>query len=147
MEHKIDKKLFEKIAVQIEKEYEMGGLSSGWNFAFALDVAKKYIKEQELVSDSIKPEWKDVVTEYRLNKGRKAHNKTRTSMKVEKAVKTLTEALKKDAGFRETYKANIALAFKDEYARRRLEKNHVNSEDVHEIANKAADNFLDLWCR
>jgi len=68
-------------------------------------------------------------------------------MKVEEAVKILTTALKEDEGFRESYKANIAMAFKDEYARKKIDKNYVNSNDLHEIANKAADNFLNLWCK
>jgi hypothetical protein len=67
--------------------------------------------------------------------------------KFSKAVQTVTNEIKNDAELKESYKANIAMAFKDEYARRRLEKNYVNSTDVHEIANKAAENFLDLWCK
>jgi len=68
-------------------------------------------------------------------------------MKIEEAVKVLTTALKEDERLREGYKANIAMAFKDEYARKKIDKNYVNSNDLHEIANQAADNFLNLWCK
>ncbi len=68
-------------------------------------------------------------------------------MKIEEAVKVLTTALKEDEGLREGYKANIAMAFKDEYARKKIDKNYVNSNDLNEIANQAADNFLNLWCK
>jgi len=68
-------------------------------------------------------------------------------MKIEEAVKVLTTALKEDGGLREGYKANIAMAFKDEYSRKKIDKNYVNSNDLHEIANQAADNFLNLWCK
>jgi len=68
-------------------------------------------------------------------------------MNIETAVKTITEAIKKDESFKESYKANIAMAFKDEYARKRKEKSNINYSDIHEIANNAADNFLELWCK
>ena len=74
-------------------------------------------------------------------------------MKIEDAVKTLTEAIKKDVEFREGYKANIAMAFKDEVEKNGLHspnpENHsilMTREMLHKIANKAADNFLDIWC-
>jgi len=72
---------------------------------------------------------------------------------VKDAVKILTDAIKKDEGFRESYKANIAMAFKDEMDRNGIhslndEKQSilVTKELLHRIANNAADNFLDLWC-
>ncbi len=65
----------------------------------------------------------------------------------EKAVKTVTRVIKNDKELFESYKANIAMAFKDEFAKAKIEKNYINSDDLHKIANKAAKNFLDLWCR
>lgn len=67
-------------------------------------------------------------------------------MEISEAVKVLTQALKDDVEFRESYKANIAMAFKDEYFRKKLEKNYLNKNDLHLVANQAADNFLNLLC-
>jgi hypothetical protein len=64
-----------------------------------------------------------------------------------KAVQTVTNEIKNDNELKEGYKANIAMAFKDEYARRRKEKSNINYSDIHEIANKAAENFINLWCK
>lgn len=46
-----DKKLIAKIALEVEAEYQMGGLSSGLYLNFATDVAIKYteLKEHELL--------------------------------------------------------------------------------------------------
>ena len=68
-------------------------------------------------------------------------------MNTKEAVKTLTERLQADEGLRLGYQANIAMAFKDEYKRKRVEKSDINDSDIHEIANKAADNFLKVWCK
>lgn len=59
-------------------------------------------------------------------------------MESKDAIDHLCNAIKTDAGYRQTWKANIAMAFQDEYRREYLHKG------VWEIANKAADNFLDL---
>lgn len=59
----------------------------------------------------------------------------------EQAVKKLCKALVADEGYWYSWKANIAMAFKDEF-----DTNGVSST-VHEIANNAADNFLKLLCR
>ena len=86
-------------------------------------------------------------SEENLNISDVSDSENSTIMNVETAVKILTEAIKKDEGLRESYKANIAMAFKDEYARKRKEKNNINYSDIHEIANNAADDFLELWCK
>ena len=57
-------------------------------------------------------------------------------------INTLIKNLKKDSGYYESWKANIAMAFKDEYGR--CEKRYKNRNDIHRIANKSADNFLNL---
>lgn len=67
-------------------------------------------------------------------------------MDVSEAVKVLTQALKDDVEFREAYKANIAMSFKDEYFRKKLDKKYLNKNDLHLVANQAADNFLNLLC-
>lgn len=55
----------------------------------------------------------------------------------------LLEALK-DEGYRISWQSNIAMAFVDEVARYRRENNKTNLSRgvVHDIANKAAENFL-----
>lgn len=57
------------------------------------------------------------------------------------------EQIKKDPQLREAYKANIAMAFKDEYSRykKKTGKQTMSREDIHKIANKAADNYIDQW--
>jgi len=66
--------------------------------------------------------------------------------KTAKAVKTLCKALRKDSDYFYAWQANIAMQFKDEYSRRRKEKNYdyFNNEDIHQIANDAAITFLNL---
>ena len=73
-------------------------------------------------------------------------------MSTKEAVEKLTSELKNDAGFRETYKANIATAFQLEFDKQfeihkpNFSKWLFTENGVHEISNKAADNFLNLWC-
>jgi hypothetical protein len=57
-------------------------------------------------------------------------------------IEELVEALKNDKEFYDVYKANIAMAFIDEYGR--CEKRYKNREDIHRISNRAAENFLNL---
>lgn len=57
-------------------------------------------------------------------------------MKTQDAVKHLTSELKEDAGFYESYKANIAMAFVDEFNPDR---------SIHQNANDAADRFLKIF--
>ncbi len=56
------------------------------------------------------------------------------------AVNILQDALSNDRDFYETYKANLAMAFYDEFR-----NNHsaiLDSRDIVELGNKAADRFL-----
>jgi len=57
------------------------------------------------------------------------------------------EQIEKDPQLREAYKANIAMAFKDEHSRykKKTGKQAMSIEDIHKIANKAADNYIDQW--
>ena len=56
------------------------------------------------------------------------------------AIRTITIALASDPDYWQSWKANIAVQFQDEFARTHLHRG------VHEISNKAADNFLKLLC-
>lgn len=59
---------------------------------------------------------------------------------ISKAVRGLRKALRDDETYRQTWQANIAVCFQDEFA--------ANSPDlreaIHKISNKAADRFLNL---
>lgn len=70
--------------------------------------------------------------------------------KLQEAVKTLIEALKSDEDYRRSWSANIAMAFKDECYREFKEDLYTEygdaEEEIHKIANTAADNFLNLLC-
>jgi ferredoxin-NADP reductase len=57
-------------------------------------------------------------------------------------IEELQKALREDEGLYYGYQANIAMAFKDEFAR--CKKQYKNKEDIHLIANNAAKNFLNL---
>lgn len=82
------------------------------------------------------------------------------------AVKQVTKAIKSDPELYYGYQSNIAMAFIDmidtsiaEYKMRFGEpkenhsiqnKNHLsimNRDSIHFIANQAAKNFLDMWCK
>lgn len=63
-------------------------------------------------------------------------------------LKKVTDQIKKDNQLREAWKANLAMAYKDNYHwyQKETGKKVLNSEDRHIVANKAADYFLDLLC-
>jgi len=64
-------------------------------------------------------------------------------MDIKNEVQVVTNAIKNDPELYYAYQASIAMAFKDEWS------NHNNDPSmrllVHEVANQAAKNFLDLW--
>jgi hypothetical protein len=66
-------------------------------------------------------------------------------MTTKEAVSKLTTELKNDKSFWESYKANIAMAFQDEFNNSEVSE-AIESWRIHEIANKAADRFLCQWC-
>ena len=73
-------------------------------------------------------------------------------MTTKEAVNHLTAELKKDADFRRTYEANIAMAFVDAFNKANGNKKEFlkylfYENGLHEIANEAADNFLTLFCK
>jgi hypothetical protein len=63
-------------------------------------------------------------------------------MTIPKAIKTLTDALKNDPAYRQTWVANIAMSFYDEQNSRK----GVLPHEWNDVANKAAERFLDLLC-
>ena len=65
---------------------------------------------------------------------------------IQYAIKVLINALKTDEGYRQGWKANIAMAFKDEWGREGFQQSEQDFEAVHILANKSADNFLNLLC-
>jgi len=69
-------------------------------------------------------------------------------MKLQKAVKTVTDNLKTDKAWWESYQCNIAMQFYDEYCRHveKTGKRYVNHKDLMKISNTSADNFLRSWC-
>lgn len=77
-----------------------------------------------------------------LMTGDGAHASRRTPSADEalrEAVKAVTDAISQDPGYRISWSASIAMAFKDEVARN-------PSASVHDQANAAAENFLDILC-
>ena len=60
-------------------------------------------------------------------------------MELKEAMKVLVKALEEDEGYRYGWQANIAMAFKDEYAR-----SISGNDTIHDISNKAAINFLTI---
>jgi hypothetical protein len=71
-------------------------------------------------------------------------------MTTKAAVRQLVKALTSDPEYRESWKANIAMAFRDEWSNANGDIGLASvdkDQAVHLIANKAADNFLNLFCR
>lgn len=65
----------------------------------------------------------------------------------QEAIKIVCDTLKKDKEMYRAYKDNIAMAFKDEHSKQTegLDSEEIGyKQDIHEIANQAADNFLQL---
>ncbi len=71
-----------------------------------------------------------------------------TQMTTTEAMSHLREQLKADSDYRHTWQANIAMQFKDEW-QRSVDKSGLpcTPDHIHEIANKAADEFLTLLCQ
>ena len=62
-------------------------------------------------------------------------------MTTEEAVKKLISELREDPDYRRSWKDNISVCFQDQYS---WDKSHYY---IREIANRAADNFLNLLCK
>ncbi len=64
------------------------------------------------------------------------------------AVEKLVQELRQDESYWITWQANIAMAFKDEWQKTYDELGHPSTRlHIHNIANKAAENFLDNLTR
>jgi len=64
---------------------------------------------------------------------------------IKKEVDVLRKTLKEDEGYYIAWQANIAMAFKDQFERFSEEHGIISAvENIHEIANTAAKNFLNL---
>lgn len=63
---------------------------------------------------------------------------------VKGAMDIVIKALKEDTGYFYSWQANIAVAFQDEFFRRNTP---MTREEIHEISNKAAKDFLILLTR
>jgi hypothetical protein len=61
--------------------------------------------------------------------------------KKKSVITDLVKALKKDEGYYITWKANIAMAFFDATLRK---TNRISRKLLHEVANEAADNFIQM---
>lgn len=69
--------------------------------------------------------------------------------KLPNAMSIITAELLNDPDYWQAWKANIAMAFKDEFSKE-LNGNptvELDYEMVHKMANQAADNFLDILTR
>lgn len=78
--------------------------------------------------------------------------KTRPAPKAEAdvpaAVRTIARALRDDPGYRISWVANIAMAFKDRFPKTRVgELARVWPDTLHKVANEAAEAFVDLLCK
>lgn len=62
--------------------------------------------------------------------------------KLREAVDLLSLSLREDPSYRIGWQANIAMAIYDVFVDKLEEK--VDRDQIHELANKAADNFLNL---
>jgi len=62
----------------------------------------------------------------------------------EQAVQHLQRVLKDDDEYRYGWQSNIAMAFYDEYQKQKSLGYTIEDHNIHEIANKAANRFLDI---
>lgn len=74
----------------------------------------------------------------------------RNKSDVTKAVEALIKALKTDEDYRRSWSSNIAMAFKDEFwnsCPTHESLDLMDEDTLHEIANKASENFLNTLCK
>lgn len=69
-------------------------------------------------------------------------------MKLQNAVKTLAKELENNEDLFQGYQANIAIQFQDEFNRQmgQIGRNAV-IDNLHNISNAAAKNFLNVFCK
>lgn len=68
---------------------------------------------------------------------------------LQESINILIKHLKEDEGYRISWQANIAMAYKDNenWYKQKTGKKYLNKEDKHIIANQAADYFLIQLCK
>ena len=71
------------------------------------------------------------------------------NLKFKQAIKIVTSEIKNDSELYYGYQSNIAMAFVDEHYRikKKTGKSALSNKDIHLVANEAAKNFLNLWCK
>jgi hypothetical protein len=69
---------------------------------------------------------------------------TEKETKLIEAIEIVCQALREDKDYYRSWSASIAMAFKDEYRLLIGDKPDVTYEQIHIVANNAADNFLKL---
>jgi hypothetical protein len=69
-------------------------------------------------------------------------------MGLQTALKIVTDELKNDKEFRQSWVANIAMAYKDtrKQYQKKAGKKFLNLADDHIISNDAAEHFIKLLC-
>ena len=69
-------------------------------------------------------------------------------IEIKDAIEKVISELKNDKGYYESWKANIAMSFKDNerWYREKTGKKYLNKNDKHIISNDAADYFLKQLC-
>lgn len=69
-------------------------------------------------------------------------------MSIKNEIEQMTNAMKKDKEYRNSFKATLAMSFKDNYYqyKKKTGKKQMSNEDIHIIANNGADYFLRLLC-
>lgn len=82
-----------------------------------------------------------------IDKYKGIHAEKPKQITVQEAMKIVCEAIRTDESYREGWLANIAMAFKDNYRWYREKKGLdtiFSSIDCHIVANKAAEDFLNI---
>jgi hypothetical protein len=107
------------------------------------------IIEQKLISTTKELiDWTREVTEqHKLHFDGSIRWALREAPDIKEAVVTLTQALQQNPDLFEGYKANISIEFIDQYHRhnKALRYDISNFIDIDEIADTAAENFLNRW--
>lgn len=77
-----------------------------------------------------------------------AWSEPETNIPLEVAMRVVAQAIKADLGYRDGWISNIAMAFKDEVARiKPIGLPSADSDLIHKVANKAANDFICLLIR
>ncbi len=68
---------------------------------------------------------------------------------MQKELKIVTETINNDRELFYAYQSNIAMSFVDACAnmKKKSKKKYLSSKEIHEAANEAAINFLNLWIK